>query len=228
MNEKILKPFFSTLTQTVLDEISNENLLTEIESNRNALVKSLDSVNFIVKFSKDSFVKDTKVTTSTLSGFTSDLLYNEYKTCIDYIETNTPKMYEDLNSTVSLVNPIITQLQFEGIMKQLLFTKYSDVENYFNNKPSAPYSSLLKLDSILYPEKTIKKLLKRVEKFNEPTDKKKFKFTTFKNRKSNKQIKFSLNVTAIETDTTIIEESNKVHSDNLDVKDNKLNYYRKT
>ena len=48
MNEKILKPFFSTLTQTVLDEISNENLLTEIESNRNALVKSLDSVNFIV------------------------------------------------------------------------------------------------------------------------------------------------------------------------------------
>ena len=228
MNEKILKPFFSTLTQTVLDEISNENLLTEIESNRNALVKSLDSVNFIVKFSKDSYVEGTKVTSSTLSGFTSDLLYNEYKTCIEYIETNTPKMYEDLNSTVSLVNPIITQLQFEGIIKQLLFTKYSDVENYFNNKPSTPYSNLLKIDSTLYPEKTIKKLLKRVEKFNEPTDKKKFKFTTFKNRKSSKEVKFKINVTAVETDTTIIEESNKVHSDNLDVKDNKLNYYRKT
>ena len=228
MNEKILKPFFSTLTQTVLDESSNENLLTELESNRNDLVKSLDNVNFIVKFSKDSYVEGTKVTSSTLSGFTSDLLYNEYKTCIEYIETNTPKMYEDLNSTVSLVNPIITQLQFEGIMKQLLFTKYSDVENYFNNKPSAPYSNLLKIDSTLYPEKTVKKLLKRVEKFNEPTDKKKFKFTTFKNRKSSKDIKFKINVTAVETDATIIEESNKVHSDNLEVKNNKLNYYRKT
>ena len=228
MNEKILKPFFSTLTQTVLDEISNENLLTELESNRNDLVKSLDSVNFIVKFSKDSYVEGTKVTSSTLSGFTSDLLYNEYKTCIEYIETNTPKMYEDLSSTVTLVNPIITQSQFENIMKQLLFTKYSDVESYFNNKPSAPYSNLLKIDSTLYPEKTVKKLLKRVEQFNEPTDKKKFKFTTFKNRKSSKEIKFKINVTAVETDTTIIEESNKVHSDNLEVKNNKLNYYRKT
>jgi hypothetical protein len=228
MNNKILKPFFSGLTQTVLEEISNGNLLTEIETNRNSLVKSLDSVNFIVKFAKDSFVEGTKVTSSTLSGFTSDFLYNEYKTCIEYIETNTPKMYVDLTSTINLVNPTIGQPEFEKIMKQLLFTNYTEIQNYFNNKPSAPYSGLLKIDSKVYPEKTIKKLLNRVEKFNEPTDKKKFKFTTFKSRKSSKEIKFNINVSATETNTTIIEESNKVHSDNLDAKDNKLNYYRKT
>ena len=226
MNNIILKPFFSGLTKTVLEEISNGNLLTEIETNRNSLVKSLDSVNFIVKFAKDSFVEGTKVTSSTLSGFTSDFIYNEYKTCIEYIETNTPKMYVDLTSTINLVNPTIGQPEFEKIMKQLLFTNYTEIKNYFNNKPSASYSGLLKIDSIY--EKYIKKLLNRVEKFNEPTDKKKFKFTTFKSRKSSKEIKFNINVTATETDTTIIEESNKVHSDNLEVKDNKLNYYRKT
>lgn len=228
MNDKILKPFFSTLTQTVLEEISNGNLLTEIETNRNSLVKSLDSVNFIVKFAKDSYVEGTKVTSSTLSGFTSDFIYNEYKTCIEYIETNTPKMYEDLTSTINLVNPAIGQPEFEKIMKQLLFTNYTEIQNYFNNKPSSPYSGLLKIDSGVYPEKTIKKLLNRVEKFNEPTDKKKFKFTTFKSRKSSKEIKFNINVSSTETDTTIIEESKKVHSDNLEAKDNKLNYYRKT
>jgi hypothetical protein len=111
-------------------------------------------------------------------------------------------------------------------MKQLLFTNYTEIQNYFNNKPSAPYSGLLKIDSIY--EKYIKKLLNRVEKFNEPTDKKKFKFTTFKSRKSSKEIKFNINVTAVETDATIIEESNKVHSDNLEAENNKLNYYRKT
>ena len=226
LNEKILKPFFTKLIEVTLDEISDGNILTELESPRNSLIKSIDDVNFIIKFAKDSFVESTKVTTSTLSGFTPDLLYNEYKTCIDYIETNTPKMYEDLNSTINLVNPNITQLQFEKIMKQLLFTKYSDVENYFKNKPTPEYSSLLKLDSSLYPEKTIKKLLNRVEKFNEPTDKKKFKFTNFKKRKSNKEIKFSLDVTAEETDATIKSESNKVHSNNLPVENNKLNYYR--
>jgi hypothetical protein len=173
-------------------------------------------------------VEGTKVTSSTLSGFTSDFIYNEYKTCIEYIETNTPKMYEDLTSTINLVNPAIGQPEFEKIMKQLLFTNYTEIQNYFNNKPSSPYSGLLKIDSGVYPEKTIKKLLNRVEKFNEPTDKKKFKFTTFKSRKSSKEIKFNINVTATETDTTIIEESKKVHSDNLEAKDNKLNYYRKT
>jgi outer membrane protein OmpA-like peptidoglycan-associated protein len=229
MNQNILKPFFKKLIESTLDEISNGNLLTEIETNRNSLVKSLDSVNFIVKFAKDTYVEGgTKVTSSTLSGFTSDLIYNEYKTCVDYIETNTPKMYEDLNSTINLINPVIGQPEFEKIMKQLLFTNYTAIQNYFNNKPSEPYSTLLKIDTAVYPEKTTKKLLKRVEKFNEPTDKKKFKFTTFKTRKSSKEIKFKINVTAVETDNTIIKESIKVHSDNLEAEDNKLNYYRKT
>ena len=113
-------------------------------------------------------------------------------------------------------------------MKQLLFTNYTEIQNYFNNKPSAPYSGLLKIDSGVYSEKDVKKLLKRVEKFNEPTNKKKFKFTTFKSRKSSKEIKFKINVTAIETDDTIIAESKKVHAKNLEAEDNKLNYYRKT
>jgi hypothetical protein len=228
MNQNILKPFFKKLIETTLDEISNGNLLTEIETNRNSLVKSLDSVNFIVKFAKDTYVETPKVTSSTLSGFTSDLIYNEYKTCIEYIETNTPKMYEDLTSTINVVNPSVGQPEFEKIMKQLLFTNYTVIQNYFNNKPSAPYSGLLKIDSGIYSEKDVKKLLKRVEKFNEPTDKKKFKFTTFKSRKSSKEIKFKINVTATETDNTIIAESKKVHAKNLEAEDNKLNYYRKT
>ncbi len=228
LNEKILKPFFTKFTETVLDEISNGNILSELELPRNSLLTSLDSVNFVVKFGKDTKVEKEKVTSSTLSGFTADLLYKEYNTCIDYIDSNTPKMYEDLTSSINFNNPNITQSDFEKIMKQLLYSYFTIFSNYLTNKPSSPYDTLLKIDTALYPEKTIEKFLKRVEKFNEPTDTKKFKFTNFKSRKSDKEIKFTTNVTAEETDATIIEESKKVHSDNLPAQNNKLNYYRVT
>jgi hypothetical protein len=181
-----------------------------------------------VKFGKDVKVEKEKVTSSTLSGFTADLLYKEYNTCIDYIDSNTPKMYEDLTSNINFINPNITQSDFEKIMKQLLYSYFTIFSDYLNNKPSSPYDTLPKLDTALYPEKTIEKFLKRVEKFNEPMDTKKFKFTNFKSRKSNKEIKFATNVTAEETDATIIEESKKVHSDNLSAQSDKLNYYRST
>ena len=228
LNEKILKPFFTKFTETVLDEIGNGNVLSELELPRNSLLTSLDSVNFVVKFGKDAKVEKEKVTSSTLSGFTADLLYKEYNTCIDYIDSNTPKMYEDLTSNINFINPNITQSDFEKIMKQLLYSYFTIFSDYLNNKPSSPYDTLPKLDTALYPEKTIEKFLKRVEKFNEPTDTKKFKFTNFKSRKSNKEIKFTTNVTAEETDATIIEESKKVHSDNLSAQSDKLNYYRST
>ena len=228
LNEKILKPFFTKFTETVLDEIGNGNVLSELELPRNSLLTSLDSVNFVVKFGKDAKVEKEKVTSSTLSGFTADLLYKEYNTCIDYIDSNTPKMYEDLTSNINFNNPNITQSDFEKIMKQLLYSYFTIFSDYLNNKPSSPYDTLPKLDTALYPEKTIEKFLKRVEKFNEPTDTKKFKFTNFKSRKSNKEIKFTTNVTAEETDATIIEESKKVHSDNLSAQSDKLNYYRST
>ena len=228
LNEKILKPFFTKFTETVLDEIGNGNVLSELELPRNSLLTSLDSVNFVVKFGKDAKVEKEKVTSSTLSGFTADLLYKEYNTCIDYIDSNTPKMYEDLTSNINFNNPNITQSDFEKIMKQLLYSYFTIFSDYLNNKPSSPYDTLPKLDTALYPEKTIEKFLKRVEKFNEPMDTKKFKFTNFKSRKSNKEIKFTTNVTAEETDATIIEESKKVHSDNLSAQSDKLNYYRST
>jgi outer membrane protein OmpA-like peptidoglycan-associated protein len=228
LNEKNLKPFFTKFTETVLDEIGNGNVLSELELPRNGLITSLDSVNFIVKFGKDTYVEKLKVTSSTLSGFTTDLLYKEYNTCIDYIDSNTPIMYQDLTSNINFINPNITQSDFEKIMKQLLHSNLTIFSNYLSNKPSAPYDTLLKIDNGNYPEKTIEKFIKRVEKFKEPTDAKKFKFTNFKNRKSNKEIKFATNVTAEETDAKIKEESLNVHSNNLPAKNNKLNYYRVT
>jgi predicted glycosyl hydrolase (DUF1957 family) len=115
LNDNILKPFFTKFTETVLDEIGNGNILSELELPRNSLLTSLDSVNFIVKFAKDTKVKKEIVTSSTFSGFTADLLYGEYSTCIDYIDSNTPKMYEDLTSSINFNNPNITQSDFEKI-----------------------------------------------------------------------------------------------------------------
>ena len=68
-------------------------------------------------------------------------------------------------------------------------------------------------------------LKKRLNKFVEKPEEKKFKLTKFKKRKSDKEIKFGISSTTDETNQTIIDEANQIFSTSNEVKD-KLNYYR--
>jgi hypothetical protein len=193
--------------------LTDSNVLSDLEKSRNELIKVLDKANFVIKNSKDSSSKDSIINSSTMSGFTSDLLYNEYKTCIDYIETNAPKLIEDLGTNITFLNPTIQSSDFDLIISQLL-----------NNSVDALMSKFT--DTSLYPESLKKQLRKRVEKFVNVPEEKKFKLTKLKSRKSDKEIKFNILTTSEEIDEDIIDEVNKIFSDSNDVQD-KLNFYRK-
>ncbi len=212
-NEKILKKFFTNeIIEKKINSLTDSKLMSDLETSRNELIKALDKANFVIKNSKDATIKDGKVNSLTLSGFTSDLLYNEYETCITHIEKNTPKLTEDLGTNITFLNPSIQSADFDFIMSQLLSDSVESLMSGFT-------------DTKLYPESLKKQLRKRVEKFVNKPEAKKFNLTKFKTRKNSKEIKFKINTTSEETNATIKEEVENIFSDSVDVT-NKLNFYR--
>lgn len=205
------------ITKEIIENKINEltdstQILDELEKSRNQLISDLDRVNFVIKNGKDSTVQDSIVKSVAISGFTSDLLYNEYSTCVDYIETNAPKLVDGLSTNITFLNPTIQSADFEFMMKQLLSDKVD------------AFISELK-DPSLYKDPLKNQLKKRLNKFVEKPEEKKFKLTKFKKRKSDKEIKFGISSTTDETNQTIIDEANQIFSTSNEVKD-KLNYYR--
>jgi len=212
-NVKLKDFIIKEIIENKINEITDSTqLLSELEQSRNQLISDLDRVNFVVKNGKDSTVQDSVVKSVTMSGFTSDLLYDEYSTCVDYIKTNEPKLVEDLSTNITFLNPTIQSSDFDFMMKQLLSDKVD------------AFISELK-DQSLYPNSLKNKLKNRFNKFIEVPEEKKFKLTKFKKRKSDKEIKFGISSTTDETNQTIIDEANQIFSTSNEVK-NKLNYYR--
>lgn len=212
-NEKILKKFLTTEIIENKINLLTDSIMSDLEASRNELIKVLDKSNFVVKYGKDSTIVDGTVTEVTLTGYTSDLLYKEYETCIDYIEKNTPRLTEDLGTNITFLNPTIQPTDFDFIMSQLLSDSVDKLMKEFT-------------DTTLYPESLKKQLKKRIEKFINIPEKKKFNLTKFKSRKNGKEVKFTINVMGQETNTSIKEEVENIFSDLNDVT-NKLNFYRK-
>ena len=212
-SNEYLKPLITKIVEDKLNELIDTNPFSEFESVRDLLIKSLDYVNFLVKFGKDTMVMGEDVTDAILSGFTYDLLYNEYSSCIDYIEKNTPKMFVDLTSTINFNTPTISSIEFERIMTVFLQEKINEIVKVYEN------------DQTIFPENIRKKIRNKIEDFVKEIKDNKFKFSNFKKRKNSKEIKFTVTTNNLSTDATFNEESKKVHSDNVEVTD-KLNYYK--
>ncbi len=213
-NEKILKKFITEkIIENKINELTDSTaLLSDLEKSRNQLITSLDKVNFVIKNGKDSTVSDGVVKSVTMSGFTSDLLYNEYETCISYIDTNTSKLFEGLSTNITFLNPTIQSADFDFLMKELLSDSVDILMSEFK-------------DTTLYSNGLKNQLKKRLEKFVEKPKEKNFKLSKFKSRKSGKDIKFGIASTADETNSTVISEANQTFSTSNSV-DDKLNFYR--
>ena len=212
-SNEYIKPLITKIVEDKLNELIDTNPFTEFESVRDSLIKNLDYVNFLVKFGKDTMVMGEDVTEAVLSGYTYDLLYNEYSSCIDYIEKNTPKMFVDLTSSIDFYTPTIGSIEFERIMTVFLEDKVNEIAKVYEN------------DQTIFPENLRKKIRNKIEDFVEKPKDKKFKFSNFKERKNSKEIKFTVTSNGLSSDATFNEESKKVHSDNVEVTD-KLNYYK--
>jgi hypothetical protein len=211
-SNELIKPLIKKYIEDKVNQLTDKNPFEDLEKTRNTLITSLDKVNFVVKFGKDTKISGETATSATLSGFTYDLLYDPYSSCIDYIEKNTPKMYDDLTTSINFQNPVISSVDFENIMKVMLADNVDAIVKEYEK------------DTIIFPENVRNKIRNKIEKFVDTPKTKNFKFSKFKERKNKKDIVFTI-TEAAETNTSVVDEAKKVHSDNLPL-GTKLNYYK--
>ena len=211
-SNEFITPLITEYVKNIINELTEKNPFDELDVARNKLITSLDKVNYIVKFGKDNKINKDGVTSAVLSGFTYDIIYNEYSSCVDFIEKNTSKLYDDLTSPIDFFNIVILDSEFKKIMKVLLSGAVNNVLKEYEK------------DATVFPEPLRLKIRKQIENFVEVPKEKVFKFSKFRERKNTNVTKFNITETP-ETNSTAIEEVEKINSDFVEVKD-KLNYYK--
>ena len=211
-SNELITPVIKKYVEDKINALVEKNPFTDLEKTRNTLVTSLDKVNYVVKFGKDIKISGETATSATLSGFTYNLLYDTYSSCIDYVEKNTPKLYTDLTTSINFFGPSFSSVDFENIMKVMLADNIDAIVKEYEK------------DTIIFPENVRNKIRNRIEKFVETPKAKNFKFSKPKERKDKNPLKFTV-TEAPETNTGAIDEGKKIHSDNIPL-GNKLNYYK--
>lgn len=207
---RLLTPFIKTLVNDKLTQL-NENIgIKNFENKRNNLITSLDKVNFVVKYERDFKIEKEKYYQVELSGFTRDLLYNEYSYCIDYITNKTTTMYTDLDDSINFINPVITTNDLSDILSVLIQNAKINILNLLKGT----------LD-----DKTISRLSKKLDSFIVRPKEKIFTFDKFKDRPNSKQLQYDILSETETTDEGMISDGKKINSSIVEVKTN-LNFYK--
>lgn len=214
---ELLQPYVKTFIETKMDEILSLNPTESFEKKRNDLIVSLDNVNMVVKYEHDFKIKGEVTTKATLSGFTSNLLYDQYKKCIEYISENTIKFYSHLDDTYNFNSTSMPLDVFTEILG-ILFKDQIDRDKLMKE--------VFETDTTIFNDRLRKNLRKRLDDFSIiPDEVKKWHFKKEPVRSNNKPLKFIISKEEEETDENTKKDITKVFSDSVSVT-NKLNFYK--
>jgi hypothetical protein len=213
---ELLQPYFKKFIEDEINSISSKTQLNDFIKVRNEVIDAFDKLNFIVKYGYDVKIDKDVLTQGTLSGFTYDLLYDEYENCVNYIQENTDKLYEDLDTTINFNTPDISTDTLSELLSVLL-----------KEEDRTRFMAVFSGDTIIFDEKTIEKITKKFESFiSSPPKDKNFKFKKLKNRKNEKEISFLVTESEL-NDDEIKKEVKKLKSkNNIPPTDDKLNYFK--
>lgn len=213
---RILKPKISGFIEEEINKMSEFDS-KNIREKRNNLIKTMDNLNFLIKYGYDASLISQKATQIDLSGFTSSNLYSEYEPCISSITSSTSNFYQDLDTTsINFYNPEID----DELLKIVLNVLLKDQKNNITD--------IIKSETKVLDSNTQTKLIKKLDKFFDYTYKDKdFKF---KLPKKKKEVVLKYNILS---QTEIIDAG--VKNDLIKTKstkttkiiDNKLNYFRR-
>jgi hypothetical protein len=215
-----LKEYLISFVTDRVGQMTSEKNIASIEDLRNELIKSLDKANFVIKYGYDAKLDDTQTeaTKADLSGFTYNLLYSEYNSCIDYIVKNSAQFYDGLDTSINYNNAMLSlsTSEFTTIMKSLLYPVDSKtfIKECFG-KDQTTFNSTL-----------TDKIESKYKSFVKETKSKLFKFSKF-TENNNKNLNFNIILPQSKiTDSTIVDEIIKLNKTPNDVI-KELNYYRK-
>ena len=213
---ELLQPFFKDFIEKEINGISDKKQLGDFITVRNEVIDAFDKLNFVVKYGYDVKIEKDVVTKGTLSGFTYDLLYDEYENCVNYFQENSDKLYEDLDTSINFNSPDISTDTLSELLSVLL-----------KEEDKSSFKAVFSVDTTIFDEKTVEKIEKKFDSFiSSPLKDKSFKFKKLKNRKNEKEISFMVTESEL-TDDEIKKEVKKLKSKyNIPPTDDKLNYFR--
>lgn len=200
-----------------LDILLELKEIKDLERLRNNLVSSIDRLNFISKNSFDGKIEKegTKMYQADLSGFTPTSFYSEYDNCVDYLINNQPKLNLYLDNTID----------FNSI--SLDTNKLSTILSVVLNGQKTKITDVYKIDTILFPSKSIEKMNKKFDEFIDIPKDLDFKLKKFIGRKNDKEITYGITSISEITDSVVKTDLTNVMARKI-VKpiDSKLNYYK--
>lgn len=215
----------NNIIPTKLNEINELKSIKDFEIKRNELIESLDKLNYITKNGSDIKTEKNKSTTIVLKtitpvfgDFDKNKFYLNYNTAIDYIDNNTTKMYEKLDTTFDFENIVITDNAVKNILNAILKDSADDIVRGIGMVLSREdYSTVDKLENKIKDK--INKWFTKIKEDN-------LKFAKPPIRKNSKPIAYTmppLDISEVETPTT--DEIKWLFGEKHNVTDS-LNYYR--
>lgn len=126
---EILSNNITNLIPTKLNDVNELKSIKEFEIKRNELIELLDKLNHITQNGYDVKTEKNKATKLTLGlgDFSKNEFYLNYSTNIDYINNNTAKMYEKLDTTFNFENIVITHDVVKNILNAILKNSIDDI-----------------------------------------------------------------------------------------------------
>ena len=203
-----------------MDNITTMKTLSDYEVNRDKIISTLDKLNFITNSGYDVKIesgKSTKAVLSSLSGNTTSF-YNEYQSCITYMEENVSKFYEKIDTSINFFSLELTDQNVKDIISNLLHDSKStlvgrikfEVEE-MGQKITDPMMNLI--------EERLVDFLRKPKDVN-------FKFKKLPKRKNDNKISYTIGLQEITPTTDDIKNLFLTNSKVSKITD-KLNYYKK-
>ena len=211
----ILKKKLRELVEEKLDEVINNKSIGDLTNARNKVTSTLDKLNYVVKYVSDGKVEESGVgTQADLSGFTYDLLYDEYEHVIDYFEKNYDRTIKDIDTSINFTNLTNINVEtLEEILKTLLYDRLSEIKEIFTE------------DTAIFPNNIYKKIERKIDRFFDETKEEKIRLKRFKGKKNSSELTFNISNTTAITDSSQLQELTKVHTDK-NALGSTLNHYK--
>lgn len=189
--------YITPIVKTIINE-KLDSLISKIDVNfiaeRNKILNTLDKFNFIIENEYNAKIDGEIVTKGNMSGFTYDLLYDEYSPLINKFNNYSALTNGDLNPTsINFYNPQLTYQQLKDIVSILIKDGVSKIVSILTN------------DKTLYDLNLINKIKNKLDKFVENDIRvKDFNFKEIK-RKNNKIVSFLITEESL-TDVDVIDD----------------------
>ena len=214
-SEDFLKPYIKQQIPTLIEDMTSNGSIKDLEKSRNELINGLDKVNFIIETGKDGKIVDQVYSGATLSGFTYDLLYKKYKDCVTYIKDYHHKLTDGLDDSSYVMGKGSTMSDsiFAEFLAILLKDKKDEILNVFSK------------DTTVFNDKVMKHITKRVDKFIIKPKALEPKLHKYPTQKDTNKLSFNIsdeNGTFSDTQKT---ELTNIFSSTVNL-GNKLNYYK--